>query len=391
MDRISEELQKINQEMIELRRDFHRFPELGMEERETAGKVAAYLSGLGLEVTTGVGGTGVVALLKGGRSGPTLLLRADMDALPITEENEAEYRSTRPGVMHACGHDGHVAILLGAAKILAGLGDEFPGTIKFLFQPGEETFCGAKAVIAAGVLENPRVDAALGLHLMSFLPVGFIGCRAGAMMAGVDSFDVIIKGQGGHGAMPEYSVDAVVIAAQAITALQTAVSRETPAMSPLVVHVGTIKGGTARNIVADRVELSGTVRTLDDGLRKSMPERIERILAGTAQAMRGECRLDYIFENPPLVNDADLTELVKMTAGKALGYDKVINIPPTMGGEDMAFYLEKAPGCFFFVGAGSGDKGLDKPHHNSRFDIDEKSLAVGAEVLIRSALAYLTS
>jgi amidohydrolase len=383
------EILKQKEEMIAWRREFHAHPELGMEEKWTSETIVRRLSEFGLTVKHGVGGTGVVGLLEGGMPGKTVLLRADMDALPVHEENEAPYRSGIDGVMHACGHDGHMAILLSVAKIMSAHRKSLPGRIKFIFQPGEEGFGGARFMIDDGVLDYPKVDAAFALHLIALLPVGMIGVRPGALMASMDSFTIRILGKGGHAAMPEGGVDAVLMGAQAITALQSLISREISPLVPLVVHVGTIRGGNAFNIIAESVEMKGTVRCLDDGLRKSIPERMDRILKGITGALRGSHELDYHFGYPPVVNDGPMTVLLKVEAADIVGLEMVIEVPPTMGSDDMAFFLNQVPGCYFFVGAGNPQKGLNNPHHSSRFDIDEDALVVGAETLARVTLAYL--
>jgi len=386
---LKQEIQKLKEEMIAWRREFHAHPELGMEEKWTSETIARRLLEFGLAVKTGVGGTGVVGLIEGASAGRTVLLRADMDALPIREENEAPYRSGIDGVMHACGHDGHMAILLTVAKILSAHRQALRGGIKFVFQPGEEGFGGARFMIADGVLAHPQVDAAFALHLIASIPVGMIGVRPGPLMAAMDSFTVRILGKGGHAAMPEGGVDAILIGAQAIIALQSLISREVSPFTPLVVHAGTIRGGNAFNIIAESVEMKGTVRCLDEGLRKSIPERMDRILKGITGALRGSHELDYQFSYPTVVNDGAMTELIKAQTAEVVGREMVIEVPPSMAGDDMAFFLKEVPGCYFFVGAGNPHKGLNHPHHSSRFDIDEDALVIGAEALARAAVAFL--
>ena len=386
---LNQEILKLKEEMIAWRREFHAHPELGMEEKWTAGTIARRLKEFGLTVKTGIGGTGVVGLLEGGAPGKTVLLRADMDALPVREENDVPYRSRIDGAMHACGHDGHMSILLGVAKILSAARGSLRGRIRFVFQPGEEGFGGARFMIDDGVLNHPRVDAAFALHLIAPMPVGMIGVRPGALMASMDSFTISIIGKGGHAAMPEGGVDAVVMGAQAVTALQSLISKEVSPLVPLVVHVGTIHGGNAFNIIAESIEMKGTVRCLDEGLRKSIPERMDRILKGITSAFRGFHQLDYQFGYPPVVNNGAMTELLKAEAADVVGREMVIEVPPSMAGDDMAFFLKEVPGCYFFVGAGNAQKGLTYPHHSSRFDIDEEALITGAETLARTAVAFL--
>jgi amidohydrolase len=388
---ISQEVADLKDEMIRLRRNFHQHPELGFEEKWTADFIAKYLGGLGIEVQTGVGRTGVVGLLSGKGPGKTLLLRADMDALPIQEENEVPYKSRNDGVMHACGHDGHMAILMTVARVMSHRREEFLGQIKFIFQPGEEGFAGARFMIEEGVLKDPKVDAAFALHLINQMPSGVIGVRNGAFMASMDSFTIKILGKGGHAGLPEGGVDAVLMSGQVVSALQSLISKEVSPLTPLVVHVGTIHGGSAFNIVAEQVELKGTVRTLDETLQKSIPERMGRILKGVTEALRGTHELDYQFVYPPVINEESMTELVQGIAIQVVGEEKVIEIPPMMGSDDFAFCLKEVPGCYFFVGAGNSEKEIDPPHHNAQFDFDEDAMVVGAEVMVRVATTYLTN
>ena len=389
-DRLKQEVMDLKDEIIAWRRDFHQHPELGMQERRTSEKAAGLLGEFGLEVTAGLAGHGVVGLLEGKRPGRTVLLRADMDALPVNEENDVPYRSRNPGVMHACGHDGHTAILLGVAKVLSARRRTFSGQIKFVFQPAEETFAGARPMIEEGVLRNPEVDAAFALHLMTHIQVGRIDVKPGAIMAGADWFGINIIGKGAHGAMPQAGADAILMGAQVVSALQSLISREVSPLTPLVVHVGKFNGGQAFNIMAERVELEGTVRTLNETLQKSMPERMDRILKGITGAFRGVHELAYVPGCPPVINDEAMTELVREAAIRVVGEDMVIQTPAVMGSEDMALILKEVPGCYFFVGAANPEKGLDQPHHNSRFDFDEEALIIGAETMIRTALNFLS-
>lgn len=375
--------------MIRLRRDFHRHPELAFEEKRTAGVIADYLRELGLDVREGVGRTGVVAVLSGKGPGKTLLLRADMDALPVHEKNEVDYRSENEGVMHACGHDGHMAILLAVARVMKEHRGDFPGNVKFLFQPGEEGYAGAKLQIDEGALQDPRVHAALALHLSSDLPCGTVGTRVGPLMACMDSFRIVAKGKGGHAALPEGGVDAILMSAHAIQSLQSLVSREVSPLTPLVIHIGRISGGEAFNIIAETVEMKGTVRTLDAELRKEVPARMTRILDGIGTGFRGEFELEYTFGYPVVENDPHITVVVKNAASSVLGKDKVLEVPAAMMSDDMAYLLQEVPGCYFFVGAKNPAKGADQPHHNSRFNIDEEALPIGAEIMVRSAMSYL--
>lgn len=387
-DHLKKEIAGIEKEVIALRRDFHQHPEIGLKETRTAGIIAGYLKKVGLVVKTGVGRTGVVGLLQGGKPGKTLMMRADMDALPIQEKNQVSYRSENDGVMHACGHDGHMAILLGAAKILNDHRHKISGQIKFVFQPGEEGYDGARLMIEDGVMEDPRVDAVIGLHLGCKIKTGKIGLRNGAFMASSDAFSIRVYGQMGHGAHPESGVDAIYISGNVITSLQSLVSREVSALNPVVVHVGMIKGGTAGNIIADRVTLRTVVRTLDEELRGTIHQRLDRILKGITSAYRGSHEIRYLGGVGPVVNDPVFLEVVRSAAELTVGKENILTPDPSMGSDDMARFLEKVPGCYFSLGAGNEKKGYNFPVHHPCFDLDEKGLAIGVETLVRSAFGY---
>ncbi len=373
-------------ELTRVRRLLHKRPELSMLEFETARFVQSELRALPLdEIRTGVGKTGILATLKGGRPGPVTLLRADMDALPITELVEAEYTSENPGVMHACGHDGHVAILLAAARTLAARRTEIPGTIVFCFQPGEEGSAGNRLMIEDGALENPHVDRTFALHLFSGLDLGKIGVRDGAFFASADEFFLTIEGKGGHGAMPQLAVDPVVAGAHFITMLQTIVSREVAPKDPAVFTVGKFQAGTTFNVIPDRAELMGTVRCFDPEVRKAMPQRMERIIKGLASAMRVDYTLKYHWSYPPTVNDKTMNDLVRQVGRRVVGPDNVIEHDIVMWAEDMSFMMEHRPGSYFIVGARGGES-TGVPHHNARFDIDERSLEVGYKMMVALGL-----
>ncbi len=388
-DGLKKDVLAIQDEIISLRRDFHMYPELGMNEIRTAVKINEYLNNMALETTTGIAETGIACTIKGKGRGKTLLLRADMDALPIMEKTDIPFRSKNEGVMHACAHDGHMAILLGAAKILNARRSEFFGNIKLVFQPGEEGLAGAFFMINAGVLEDPKVDAALGLHLFSTFPTGQIRVRDGDMMASADQFTITIKGKSGHGAQPEAGIDAIFIAGHVITALQDIVSRELSAQSPAVIHIGKIQGGSAANIIADQVLLTGSVRTLNEEIRKFVEQRMNSILNGIVSAFRGTYTFDYIRGYPVLKNETSMTRLIEKTARTVVGTGNVFTADPIMASEDMAFFLEKVPGCFFFVGAANVEKGCHHPHHSELFNFDEDAMVIGVETLVRAALSYL--
>ena len=356
-DSIETDVIQLQKEMSDIRRDFHQFPELGMNVFRTADVVAKHLIELGLDVTQKVGQTGVVGLLKGARPGRTIMLRADMDALPILEKTELPFKSQNDGIMHACGHDGHMAIMLTVAKILSRYREKLAGSIKFVFQPGEEGFGGAKFMIEDGVLENPKVDAALALHLFNLYPCGQIVICPGTAMACMDSFTIRLIGKAGHAARPQNSVDAIVMTAPVISAIQSIISRETNPISPLLIHLGTIQGGDNFNVVAVQVEMSGTVRTFDESIRRSVPEQLKRMIGNITSAYRGSYELDYNFGYPALTNDPVISNLVRISASEIVGDNNVVQTEPNMGSEDFAFFLEKVPGCEFFVGSGNEAQG----------------------------------
>ena len=364
-------------DLLAIRRDLHREPELAFAESRTGEKVAEYLQGIPLR--RGVGGTGLVASPSQGS--PTVLLRADMDGLPIHERNNVPYVSRRDGVMHACGHDGHVAMGAVAARILAGR--SLRGGVRVLFQPAEEGEGGAQAVIRDGVLEG--VDRVFGVHLWNEMPVGTIGVRTGPLMAAVDRLRIVIHGHGGHGAKPHRSADPVVAAAHVITALQTVVSRETSPVDSAVLTIASIHGGDAFNVIPDEVVLTGTLRTFSKDLRDSLPERIQRISSGVAEGMRCRAEVDVRAGNPAVVNHPGAAEIARRAAVRVVGEAHVIEPEPTMGGEDMALYFEQVPGCFVFVGSSNPAKGLSEPHHSPTFDFDEDALPIGCEFLLQVA------
>lgn len=390
-DRLSALAAAAASDLVARRRDFHRWPELSFNEIRTSGIVAEELAALGLEVTTGIARTGVVGLLRGGRPGPTILVRADMDALPVQERNTHEWISQVPGVMHACGHDAHASILLGVARLLADIRADLPGNVKFIFQPAEEDEGGAALMIEAGCLADPPVAAALGFHVWAELPVGIVGVRTGPITASADEVVVTVEGKGGHGADPHLSVDAMVVAAHILTGVQTVVSRQINPLEPVVVSFGKIESGHGHNIIAHDAVLSGTVRTSSEALRREMPGRIQRLCEGIAAAYGATCRVDYRHQYPITVNDAGMAEVVRAAAAEILGASQVVEADPTMGSEDIAYFFQEVPGCYFFLGAANEARGIDKPHHHPQFDIDEDCLPIGLQVLARSVLLYLES
>jgi amidohydrolase len=368
--------------LVATRRDLHRHPELGFEETRTAGIVAGRLGGLGWSLRTGVGRTGVTADPPASLDATTsrILLRADMDALPLTEATGASYASEAPGKMHACGHDGHVAVGLAVADRLSRAMSA--GRFRFLFQPAEEGDGGAEACAADGVLED--VSAAFGLHLWNQLPVGKVGVNRGALLAAVDEFAIDIEGRGGHGASPHETADPIVAAARIIEALQTVVSREISPLDSAVVTVGSVHGGTAFNIIPSSVRLTGTARSFTEETGKALPEKVARVVRGTAEAAGVKARLDYRRVNRATVNDRAMAEFVIETARDLFGEENVETETRTLGGEDMSVFLSRVPGCFFFVG--SAPAGSHRPHHSPDFDIDERALALGTVLFEAVAL-----
>jgi amidohydrolase len=373
-------------DLVRVRRQLHERPELSMVEFETASYVADVLGSLGLdELRTGVGQTGVLGTLAGGRPGPVTLLRADMDALPVRELTGAAYASQHEGVMHACGHDGHVAILLAAARTLAERRAEIAGTLVFCFQPGEEGAAGNRFMIEDGALENPHVDRTFALHLYSGLDVGTIGVRDGPFFASADEYVLTIRGRGGHGAMPHGSIDPIVAGAQLVTMLQTIVSREIAPKDPAVFTVGQFTSGTTFNVIPDEATLKGTVRAFDPAVRAGMPERLRRIAAGLADAMRVEIEVDYRWSYPPTVNAKEPNDVVRAVGRRVLGAENVVEHDIVMWAEDMSFMQEQRPGAYFIVGSRGGET-TAYPHHNARFDIDERALAVGYRMMVELGL-----
>ena len=377
-----------------LRRDFHRHPELGFSEVRTGGIVAKELEVLGIEVTKGVGKTGVVGYLEGSRPGPTLLLRFDMDALPINEDTGAEYTSTNPGVMHACGHDGHTAIGLTVAKMLHAYRDEIVGNIKFCFQPSEEgtngeEVGGALMMMRDGVLESPKVDKTLSLHIWNDKPLGWIGIAKGPVMAGAEMFAITLSGKGGHGAAPHTTIDPVVAAAHIVTALQTIAGRNVAPLKATVVSVTSIHAGTAFNVIPQTAQISGTIRNFDPDVRKLVLERFEQIVRGIAASMQCEVEITLKQVTPTVINEDEITGRV-LAAAQALLPQTEIDTSAylTMGAEDMGYMQEKTGGCYFFVGSANAEKNLNYNHHHPKFDFDERAL-VTASALMASAAADL--
>lgn len=362
-----------------LRRDFHQHPELGFHETRTSEIVARELASLDMKVMTGIGKTGIVGLLEGKSGGPVVLIRVDMDALPIQEETGAEYASKENGKMHACGHDGHVAIGLSVAKLLNNYRKNFAGTVKFVFQPAEEGLGGAEAMIVDGVLENPKPDFALSVHVWNEKPTGWIGIVPGPVMAAADTFTVKIIGSGGHGAVPNLTDDPILAASQVINLLQGIVSRNVSPLKSAVVTVGSIRGGEAFNVIPSEVIMKGTIRTFEPKIRDLVINKFHQIVQNTALAMGCKSEIEVKSITPAVYNDPFIASKVQSVAESMFKEDIIDTQSTTMGSEDMAFFLQQIPGCYIFIGSANKDKHLDAPHHSSKFDFDETILpkAVG--------------
>jgi amidohydrolase len=381
---LEKEIAAMTDQIVSWRRDFHRHPEVAFQEIRTSKVIREFLDSLGLPVRAAAG-AGLVAVLEGRPGGKTIALRADMDALPIQEEGGREYGSLNPGATHACAHDGHMAMLMAAAQILTARKREFDGRVVFLFQPAEEKPPGgAKKMIEDGALEG--VDAVFGLHLWQSFPTGKIGVVKGPMMAQSDNFSLVVKGKGGHGAMPHAAVDPILAAAQIVVNCQTIVSRNVDPLKPCVVTFGTVNGGTANNIIPEEVALTGTVRAFDPSVQALAERRLREIAEGTAKAFGASCRFEYKPGYPAVVNDAAMVDFATGVARKVLGEDCLQPFDPIMGGEDFAYYLQKVPGAFLFLGAGDG---REFPHHHPAFDIDERALPMGVLFMTSLALEFL--
>ncbi|MGD8285412.1 MAG: amidohydrolase [Desulfobacterales bacterium] len=375
-----------NDLIVKTRRDLHRIPETAYTEKKTSAYVTDYLQREELEVQTGIATHGVVGMLKTGKQGPTLIIRADMDALPLAEETGLSFASTHEGVMHACGHDAHMAMGLGAATVLNKLKKEFRGTIKFVFQPAEEGPGGAKPMIEEGVMQNPNVDYSIGCHLWADIPEGTIGVRSGPFMAAMDRFDVRIIGRGGHGAMPHKCIDALEVGTQVVNALQRIASRHMDPLEPAVVTVGMFHAGTAFNIIPGDARLSGTTRTFNLDIWNAWEERLENVVRGVCESMGADFELEFSKGYPPTINDDAVADVVRRCAREVVGDDNVVKPPQTMGGEDMSFFLQQSKGCFYALGVGREEFA---PVHNPKFMFNEDVLSLGVETHCRVALELL--
>lgn len=387
---IRQEAEKLYPEAVKMRRDFHRHPELGFKEVRTAKVVADYLRALNLEVTEGVGKTGVVAVLSGDQAGKTVALRADMDALPIQEETGLDFASEIPGVMHACGHDGHTAMLLQVAKLLSSMKSRLKGRVKFIFQAAEElSHGGATLMCQEGAVDD--VDAIFGLHIWPTLETGHIGVLSGPMMASADYGYVTVKGKTGHGSQPHKAVDACVVAAQAILGIQTVVSRQIDALDPAVISIGSISGGTAANVIADEVKFAFTVRALSKENREKVPVLVERTIKGITESAGATYEFNYDYCLPPVINDSKAVALVEEVGKQLLGEDKVIRLSkPVMGSEDFSFFQEKVPGAYFFLGGKNEEKGIVPLAHNSKYNFDEDAMLTGISMMASIAYKFLS-
>jgi hippurate hydrolase len=382
---LQQEIEKsFGERIVALRRDIHREPELGFDTEKTAEKVLAALEGLPLDVATGIAENGIVATLDGEGDGPTVALRADMDALPILEDTGLPFSSETEGKMHACGHDGHTSILVGAAHALSGMRDRLGGTVKFIFQPAEEGGGGGKVMVDEGIADD--VSSIFAVHLWPGLPFGKVATKAGPIMAAADAFEMEVKATGAHGAMPHFGSDAISIAAQVVTVLQTIVSREVDPVEPAVLTVGEIGAGTAFNVIPDRAHLGGTVRTLNADLRQNMPRRMEELARGIAKGMRGDIDLDYTFSYPVTVNDEAAANLALGVAEDLFGGESVLELPsPSMGAEDFSYFLESVPGAFIWLGIGEDASGL----HTPKFAFEEEILPRGSALLAALSIEAL--
>jgi len=377
--KIREEIKNIKDEIYAIRRHFHRYPELSFKEFNTAETISQHLNNLGISHKKGIGKTGIVGEINFG-PGPTIALRADMDALPIQEENNLDYKSLNDGVMHACGHDGHMAILLGAANALSKNSKLKKGTVRFIFQPAEEGLGGAKYMIEDGCLD--KVDEIYGLHLWNYQLYGEVGIKDGPVMASADLFDIEVSGKGGHGATPQGTIDAIVVASNLVTMLQTIVSRNTNPLESTVLSIGKIKGGHNFNIISDKVHMSGTTRAYTEENRTMIKQRMKEVIEGVSKSFGADIKLNYKDGYPPTVNHSSQVEKV-LEAASSVVASGAKNPYLSMGGEDFSYYLQNKPGCFFFVGSAPNENEiLSTPHHCSHFNIDERALLIGASVYV---------
>ncbi len=383
---MSARVARFRQLVIDTRRDLHEIPELSKQEEKTSAYVLDYLKREGLPFTAGIAGHGVMGVLETGRPGPTLLIRADMDALPIKEETGLPFSSRHPGTMHACGHDGHVAMVLGTVSAIREMADELRGTIKFIFQPAEEVVGGAKPMIEAGVMDDPKVDYVLGCHIWPEIPEGTVGIRPGPLLAATSGFSITIRGKGGHVATPHLCVDALETGCQVVDALKRLVSRKIDPLSPTIITIGRFNAGTADNVIPETASIGGTARTFDTQTWERWPRLIEPVIKGVCDAMGASHTFRFYKGCPPTINDEEMAGRLRRIAADVVGADLVVEPSPTLGGEDMAFFLQKARGCFFFLGAGSDAHG---DLHNPTFNFNEDILITGVDIYCRTAMELL--
>ncbi|MHB1405791.1 MAG: M20 metallopeptidase family protein [Desulfitobacteriaceae bacterium] len=391
MSSISIRAKELLPDIVRMRQTLHRHPELSFQENETTRFIREILTQAGIEVVEWGGETGVVGILRGTKPHPVVALRADIDALPVMEENESEYCSQKPGVMHACGHDVHTACLLGAALILAEHRSNLAGTVKFIFQPAEEINAGAKLMVEKGVLSNPDVDVIFGLHNYPNLTVGQIGLKEGPLMAAVDTTFLTVYGEGGHGAIPHKARDPILATAAILQGLQSIISRQVDPLDSGVISFGTIHGGDANNVIPIKVELTGTVRTFNPELRNQMPEKMGSLIRNIAAAMNTEAEFTYRKDLPAVINPAPLAAWCRKSLEQIVNLRNIVQPTPMMGGEDFAIYQEKVPGVFLWLGVGNPAKGIVHQWHNPKFDADEEAFQYGAGALAQLAYDYMTS
>jgi len=383
---IKKRVEAIKQYLIDMRRDFHMFPEVAFKETRTSQRLREELDKMGIENKT-ITETGVVATIKGKNSDKIVALRSDIDGLAVAEKNEVDYASKNEGFSHACGHDAHMAMLLGAARVLNDMKSELNGSIRLIFQPAEEVTGGATGIIKEGGLEG--VNNIFGIHIIGLLPMGTVAVEAGPRMSSADMFVINVKGKGGHGGMPDQGIDAVVAASAIVMNLQSVASREISPIEPVVISVGQFNAGTASNVIASSAQLNGTVRTFNDKLRENIPEILQRIASNTAQSYRAEAEVTFIEGVPPTVNDEWSTKLAKEVVGKVLGKESIINMPPMTGAEDFSLYLKEVPGVFLFLGAMNPEKDAVYGQHHERFNIDEDAMPIGTTLHVQYALDFL--
>ncbi|WP_304529134.1 MULTISPECIES: M20 family metallopeptidase [unclassified Exiguobacterium] len=384
---IASRIEQLFPEMVERRRYLHQHPELSFHEVETPNYIASRLEELGIEVRRNVGGRGVVGTIRGGKPGKTVALRADFDALPIQDEKTVDYRSTVPGVMHACGHDGHTATLLAVAEVLASQKEQLTGNVVLIHQHAEEVVPGgAREMIADGCLDG--VDVIFGTHLWSTTQLGTIGTRVGPVMAAADKFELTLFGRGGHGAKPHETIDAVLLGATIVKELQSIVSRRLDPLQQAVLTIGTLHAGNTFNVIADRAQLTGTVRTFDETVAQKIVSEMERTIKGICDAAGATYTFHYETGYPAVINDLVETRFLEAVARDVIGDTSVFEIDPTMGGEDFAYYLKEVPGTFFFTGAGDASH---YPHHHPRFDFEEPAMVDAAKILVEATLRYLAT